>query len=152
MTDVVVSNLGGFMLAVKELRAENFYAPGLIPDPGFVTGTTNQLDFTRAREDWLRENCSKKEVVLSEGYKLVKEYTSSYYRCRGCACSALMEVAPLWEEENFRFNCGWMPCQEPQNGSKFSYFKLVNVVKPKGYTQDQFDFSDWDAIKRATGF
>lgn len=148
-----ITDLAGLKQAIEDLLQDNFYAPDLVEEPSFRKNPPSKHeDLLVARDDWLRENYNKDEVVLSKGYKLVKDYTESYFRCRSCACGQLFFLAPDERKENFKFNCNSMPCHEPYFRLENSFFRLVKTTKPEGYTPDKFDFSDWDAIKRATGF
>lgn len=149
----VISDLAGLKQAIEDLLKDNFYAPDLVEEPSFIKNPPLKFeDFKKANDDWLKENYSKNEVVLSKDYKLVKDRTESYYRCQSCVCRGLLFLAPADRKENFKFNCNSMPCQEPDFRLGNFFFRLVKTTKSEGYTPDEFDFSDWDAIKRSTGF
>lgn len=147
-----ITDLVSLKQAIADLLEDNFYAPDLLEEPSFRKNGMTQ-DVLRERDAWLIDNYSKDEVILSKGFKLVKDHTLSHYRCRTCACARLFIWAPDGNKDNFKFPCGSMPCHEPSSLREKSFFLLVRAAtKPEGYTPDQFDFSDWDAIKRATGF
>ena len=150
----VINDLAGLKQAIEDLLKDNFYAPDLVEEPAFRKNPPSRPeDLLRARDDWLRKNYNKDEVVLSKDYKLVKDYTESYFRCRSCVCGQLFFLAPEDHKDNFKFNCNSMPCHEPDFRLENTFFRLVRTAtKSEGYKPDTFDFSDWAAIKRATGF
>ena len=147
--------------AEKTLAAEGFFRYTMKPRP------EPPLPRNRAFGDPLSK---VRAVTLSPSIALLKRVrleTPPYPGAVCCDCDwprlRAVARANLRADADKNFTCCDMLCTRTKN----SFFRVhriispnpvrpvaVQVVVPKeeGYKPDEFDFSDWDAIKRSTGF
>lgn len=104
-------------------------------------------------------------VKLSPSIGLLKivQLDTAYPGAVCCSCDwprlRVIAQANLRADADKNFSCCDMLCTRTEN-SFFSVRRIISpdtlrvpaVPKPEGYRPDEFDFSNWDAIKRSTGF
>lgn len=146
-------------------------AEKLLADEGFSRDTMNPrpeppIPRNRAFGDPLsRVNA----VTLSPSIVLLKivQLDTKYPGAVCCNCDwprlRVIARANLRSDADKNFSCCDMICTRTKN-SFFSVRRILRpevvrpidmqvvASKPDGYKPDEFDFSDWDAIKRSTGF
>lgn len=146
-------------------------AEKLLADEGFSRGTMHPrpeppIPRNRAFGDPLsRVNA----VTLSPSIVLLKivQLDAQYSGAVCCDCDwprlRALARANLRADADKNFSCCDMLCTRTKN-SFFSVRRIIRpeavrpidmqvvASKPEGYKPDEFDFSNWDAIKRSTGF
>lgn len=137
-----------FKQVAQELISAGFTVSSMSPPPLDVDVYTDDERAAMSK--------AVREVVLTEKYKLLKEYTTDD-PCKRCAWERInWSVCDNLGVDDSIFSCKGMMCVEdvvalPQQ----AYFTLVRIDLPKKentYEEDKFDFSDWNGIRRASGF
>ena len=138
-----------FKKVAQELISAGFTMNSMVPPPLCVEIYTD--------DELAALSKAVREVVLTEKYKLIKEYTP-HDPCGFCAWYRMHDAVSdsLADDDYSTFSCKGMACVEdvvalPQQ----AYFTLVRIDLPKKettYEEDKFDFSDWGGIRRASGF
>lgn len=157
VTDKVIpiTDTHGIFTALTHLESEQFtkekIQPALPQQPlGFVSKAV--LD------KYIRDAADIKELVLSKDYRLVKEYTTQrpggLGACRMCVWKEFIREARKHAIPPRNYGCLNMPCAEPDSSKKSAHFTLVRIDQksPGTFKEDEFDFSDWNGIRRASGF
>lgn len=157
MADKIIplTDTHGIFTALMHLESEQFTKEKIQPAlPQQPRGLISKA----VLDEYLRAAADIQELVLSKEYKLVKEYTTQrpggFGACRLCVWKEFIREAKKNAVHPRNYGCLNMPCAEPDSSKRSAYFTLVQIDQksPGTFKEDEFDFSDWNGIRRSSGF